>query len=368
MPTISVNLPDRSYPVRVDANCLGRYADLVQCGDVSSVCVLTHPRLAAYAELVASSFRSCGLPVAIMTIPPGEHRKTLAWAGRIYEGFVGFGLDRRSLVVPVGGGVLGDMGGFAAGTYMRGLAFAQAPTTLLAMVDASVGGKTGVDLPAGKNLVGVFHQPVAVMADVTTLSTLPTRQLRSGLAEVIKHGLIADADYLEETMASTRLILRRDPEALVRTVSGSVEIKAAVVGADERETGRRAILNFGHTIGHALECGTGYSLYSHGEAVAIGMVAASILGELLSVSDSGTTGAVVSALLTAGLPVVPSHALSADEMVEAMGRDKKTVGGSLRFVLCPRIGEAQIVDGVPADAVRETLRRLAAGQFSGGPA
>lgn len=368
MPRVSVNLADRSYHVVVEGGCLDRLAGLLPTAGTSSVCILTHPGLVRYADAVASSFIDQGVPVTTVPVPPGEHRKTLAWVGRIYESFVGAGLDRKSLVVTVGGGVIGDMGGFAAGTYMRGVAFAQAPTTLLSMVDASVGGKTGVDLPSGKNLVGVFHQPVGVVADVAALKSLPVRHVRSGLAEVIKHGVIADADYLAQTLSDMRAILGRNQDALVRTVTGSVEIKAAVVGADEREAGRRAILNFGHTIGHALESGTSYSLYSHGEAVAIGMVAAGILAEVLSVSDAATTEAIVSALLTAGLPVAPSHCLSADDMLEAMGRDKKTIGGSLRFVLCPRIGEATLVEAVPVAAVRECLRRLSAGEFAGGPA
>jgi 3-dehydroquinate synthase len=265
-------------------------------------------------------------------------------------------LDRAGLVVAVGGGVIGDVAGFAAGTYMRGVALVQAPTTLLAQADAGVGGKTGVNLPAGKNLVGVFHQPSVVLVDPVVPRTQRTRDYRSGLAEIIKHGIIRDDEFLQDLSRNMPRLLDRDVTALAAAVQRSCEIKASVVAGDETEQGLRAVLNFGHTVGHALEVATGYRALTHGEAVAIGMVGACLVGEETGMTPPKVTSVVANALEEAGLPTALPGGSDPAQLVAAMYADKKAVGGTLRFVLVRAIGEA-----VPGLAVEpETVRRALA--------
>ncbi|MCW3095516.1 MAG: 3-dehydroquinate synthase, partial [Chthonomonadaceae bacterium] len=253
------------------------------------------------------------------------------------------------------GGVLGDMVGFAAATYLRGIPFVQIPTTLLAQVDASVGGKTGVDLPQGKNLVGAFHQPSAVVIDTTTLRSLPLRELRSGLSEVIKYGIIYDKPFLTSIVNNMPGLLRRDEALLTTAIARSCEIKAEVVGQDETEQGLRAILNFGHTIGHALESVTAYRRFKHGEAIAIGMVSACLLGEEVGVTPSEVTEELCEALQRAHLPTAFPVEIEADAILAAAQRDKKTEAGRLRFVLARRVGEVFLCPDVPEAAVRAAL-------------
>jgi 3-dehydroquinate synthase len=267
------------------------------------------------------------------------------------------GLDRKSLLVTLGGGMLGDLGGFAAATYLRGIPFVQVPTTLLAQVDASIGGKTGVDLPGGKNLVGAFYQPRAVLIDICTLDTLPLRELRAGLAEVIKYGIICDETFFRRVQAQLPWLLRRDPDALTETIVRSCEIKAEVVRQDETEQGQRAILNFGHTIGHALEAVTGYRRYRHGEAISIGMVSAALIGEELGVTSPTVTEEIKAILSRAGLPIAfPSDVLFED-IQRAILRDKKTQAGKVHFVLAQQIGAVVLRGDVPMEAVRAALER-----------
>ena len=249
------------------------------------------------------------------------------------------------------------MTGFAAATYLRGVPFVQAPTTLLAQVDASVGGKTGVDLPQGKNLVGAFHQPSAVVIDTATLRTLPLRELRSGLSEVIKYGIIYDEAFLSSVVNALPALLKRDESLLTAAIARSCEIKAEVVGQDETEQGLRAILNFGHTIGHALEAVTAYRRFKHGEAIAIGMIAACLLGEEVGVTPSEVTAKVRAALQQAGLPTAFPEDIDIDSILDAAQRDKKTEAGRLRFVLARGIGDVFVSPNVPEEAVRAALAR-----------
>lgn len=279
-----------------------------------------------------------------LSIPPGEEHKTRdAWA-RLTDALLDQGFGRDSAIIALGGGVVGDVAGFVAATYQRGIPLVQVPTTLLAMVDASVGGKTGVDTPLGKNLIGAFHPPVAVLADPATLRSLPDAQFRAGLAEAVKHGFIADATYLDWIQAEAAALTARDLGALEVLIQRSVEIKAAIVGADEREAGARAILNAGHTVAHALEHVSGYQLL-HGEAVALGLVAECAMGERAGLLPAGTRDHIASLLRKLGLPARAPMRSNPVRVRQAMLRDKKNVGGEIRFALPLEIGRHAARDG-----------------------
>ncbi len=358
---LPVALGDRSYDILIEEGLLtsGRAAERVAApASGKRVVLVTHPGLAAdYAAPLQSGLQSRGFTVSLITLPPGERFKSLRTVARLYTDFLDAGLDRKSLIVAVGGGVLGDLVGFAAATYLRGVRFVQVPTTLLAQVDASVGGKTGVDLPQGKNLVGAFHQPGAVLIDPLTLRTLPARELRAGLAEVIKYGIIYDGFFFQAIVADLPALLRRDMDALSRAIARSCEIKAEVVAQDETEQGPRAILNFGHTVGHALEAVTNYRRYKHGEAVAIGMVAAALIGEEVGLTPPEVTQAITEVLKAARLPTGFPADISVEAILAAAQRDKKTQDGQLRFVLAERIGMVRFGQSVPVEAVRAALAR-----------
>ena len=321
------------------------------------VCLVTHPKLrAAYCDPIANGLASLDLAPFTALIPAGERHKTLKTIALLYDAFLEAKCDRKSLVVAIGGGVLGDMVGFAAATYLRGMDFVQIPTTLLAQVDSSVGGKTGVDLPQGKNLVGAFHQPRRVLIDPHTLDTLPLRELRSGMAEVIKYGIIYDTNLFETLEKRMETLLRLERNAVAAAIARSCEIKAEIVSQDETEQGLRAILNFGHTIGHALEAVTAYRTYKHGEAIAIGMATESWLGEVAGVTEAGTTDRIIDILQSAGLPTRWPAQISADRILQAAQTDKKTVGGTLHFALPRRIGECFVSNAITDVMVREALR------------
>lgn len=296
--------------------------------------------------------------VDLITVPPGEQEKTREQWARLTDRMLEMGCGRDTVVVALGGGVVGDLAGFTAATFMRGIPVIQLPTTLLAMVDASVGGKTAVDVPAGKNLVGAFHPPALVVADTSTLATLPAADLRSGLAEVLKHGVIADAGYLASTVEALPALTgpagTPDDASLLRTVLRSVEIKAAVVAADEREGGRRKILNFGHTLGHAVELASGYTLL-HGEAVAIGMVLESRLAERLAIAAPGTASAVADAVSRAGLPLLPPPGPARDihRLLAATRLDKKARAGVAEYALPAAVGRMAGAESGWAVAVDE---------------
>jgi 3-dehydroquinate synthase len=298
---------------------------------------------------------------AALVFPPGEPSKTRDQWARLTDALLDAGYGRDSGIVALGGGVAGDLAGFVAATYMRGLPYVQVPTSLLAMLDASVGGKTGVDTPQGKNLIGAFHPPAAVIADPRALATLPERDYRGGMAEAVKHGLIADADYFAWMEREAGALVGRDEAALTRLVRRSVEIKAEVVSRDEREAGQRAILNAGHTVAHALEHATGYGL-PHGEAVALGLVAECALAEALGLAPAGLGGRVAALLERLGLPVRLSEPLPTDRLLQAMGTDKKNRRARVRFALPRALGSMdsgeQWTREAPEAAIRQALAAI----------
>jgi 3-dehydroquinate synthase len=309
-----------------------------------------------YAAPLVKGLENAGFAVATVLIPDGESAKNLTTVRGLYTRALRAGLDRRGVVVALGGGVVGDTAGFLAATYMRGVALAQVPTTLLAMVDSAIGGKTGVDLPEGKNLVGAFWQPRRVWMDVTTLGTLPDRQWRSGMGEVIKYGLMADASFWRRLENLDPAVLRRDPAALEAVVARSVRIKADVVAADERETaGLREKLNLGHTFAHAIETVTNYRRYTHGEAVAVGLCAAARLGAALGRFPAGGVARVEALVSRWGLPARVQPALPRPKILAAMARDKKNRAGRFRFILPTGWGRVQAVEGIPAATLSRVL-------------
>ena len=351
--TISVPLGQRSYQVCIAPAGVADTAQKIAAalGKPTGVAVLVDshlgqvsPRVQPLVEALAAR-----LPcVQRLDLPAGESCKTLAAIERTCGWLAGGGYDRGAALVGIGGGATSDHTGFAAAIYLRGIAYAACPTTLLAMVDASVGGKTGVDIAAGKNLVGAFHQPRAVMADPGFLDSLPAREFAAGMAEVVKAGLIADAALLDTLEAHAAM----SPVVLAQVIEAAVRVKVEVVAADERESGRRAILNFGHTVGHAIEAASGFQLL-HGEAVSLGMVAALALGTARGVTEPGLLGRVTALLARLGLPVDVKHRLAAD-VLDRMGVDKKRVSGSVRFVLVPRPGQA-IIEGIALDELKRQL-------------
>jgi len=288
-------------------------------------------------------------------LPDGEQHKTLQTAGWVFDALVAHKMNRDAMVLALGGGVVGDIAGFAAACYQRGIGYVQIPTTLLAQVDSSVGGKTGVNHPGGKNLIGAFHQPLAVVADTDTLGTLPERELRAGLAEVIKYGCVWDPllfDWLDQNMGA---LLSRDPEALTYAIARSCEIKATVVAKDEREHHLRAILNFGHTFGHAIEAATGYNTYLHGEAVGLGMLIAADVSVHLGLIDAGARGRIRDILARAGLPIEAPR-IGVQNAVELMQMDKKVLAGQVRLVLMEKIGRAIVTSEYSHTALDAALQ------------
>jgi 3-dehydroquinate synthase len=365
--TIDVPVPGAPYQVTVGPGVLdqlGRFAGLTgrRVAIVSSG--VAHD---LYAERAAAALD--GYEVHQVTIPDGEDAKTLSTLGTVYHRLAAVNLRRGDAVVALGGGVVGDLAGFAAATWNRGVACVQVPTTLLAQVDAAVGGKTGVNLPEGKNLVGAFHQPVAVVADTATLATLPQRERIAGLGEVAKYGFIADPVVLELLETRPDAAVAGDPAVLTEIVRRSIAVKARVVAADEREAGERALLNYGHTIGHAIETVTDYARYRHGEAVAIGLVAAARLGERLGVSETGLADRTAALLSRLGLPtggvrVDPSavwDVLARDKKAtpQTDGESRRDPGHGVRFVLCRTPGDAYLADPPDRRHVDEVLRTLA---------
>ena len=346
--SITVELGERSYPIVIGGGLLGGGLDLSAYVSGPDCLVVTNETVEPlYLEALTASLTD--KQVRAISLPDGEAYKTLETVEDILDTLVEGGANRDTTVIALGGGVVGDIAGFAAASYMRGVDFIQVPTTLLAQVDSSVGGKTGVNHAAGKNLIGAFHQPRAVLIDTVTLRTLPDRELRAGLAEVIKYGAIVDADFFAWLEANIDALLARDPQALAVAIRRSCELKAAIVAEDERESGRRAILNFGHTFGHAIERCQGYGEWLHGEAVAAGMVMAA----QLSAVDNALAERIGNLLERAGLPTRPPAIAGAD-LLAAMGMDKKVQQKRLRFVQLCRLGEAFVssdYDAARLDAV-----------------
>jgi len=299
---VPVKLGPRSYRVAVGAGLLAQVGpEISRLGVGRKLALLTDPAIKAlYGEIVARSLAGAGFEVTTVLLPEGERAKTLEVAAQTWDRLLEAGLDRGSAVVALGGGAVGDLAGFVAATYMRGVHFVQLPTTLLAQVDASIGGKTAIDHPRAKNLIGAFHQPRLVLADTGALQTLPEREYRSGLAEVIKHGIVLDAAYFDEVERSAAALAKREPETLERIVAGSCRLKASVIERDEQESELRHVLNYGHTIGHAIEAVTGYARFAHGEAVSLGMVAEAGVAERLGLAATETRARQVRLLETMG--------------------------------------------------------------------
>jgi 3-dehydroquinate synthase len=347
--SITVDLGERSYPIVIGSGLLGGGFDLAEYvagGD----CLIVSNETVAPLYLEALQANLGGKAVETISLPDGEIHKTVATLEAVLDKLVGNRANRDTTLIALGGGVVGDITGFAAACYMRGVAFIQVPTTLLAQVDSSVGGKTGVNHPLGKNLIGAFHQPQIVLIDTDTLATLPERELKAGLAEVIKYGAIADAEFFTWLEANIDALLARDTEPLTYAIRRSCELKAEVVAEDEREAGRRAILNFGHTFGHAIEQCQGYGEWLHGEAVAAGMVMASMLSDI----DQEDVARLIDLLRRAGLPVKPP-AIGAAAMQEAMRMDKKVLGKQQRFVLLRQLGAAFVSADYDPDRLSLTL-------------
>jgi 3-dehydroquinate synthase len=352
---LRVSLGDRSYPILIGEGALTHVERMLPVLRQRKVALVTNVTIAKiYLERVRAQFQSHGLDVLPIVLPDGEEHKNWQTLNQVYDQLLQARAERSTTLVALGGGVVGDIGGFAAATYQRGIPFVQVPTTLLAQVDSSVGGKTAINHPLGKNMIGAFYQPRLVIADTTTLNTLPDRELSAGLAEVIKYGLIRDAEFFSWLEANVEKLLARDQAALAHAIVRSCEHKAQVVEADERETGERAQLNFGHTFGHAIESATGYGTWLHGEAVAAGMVLAAELScrmGLLKPVDVERTRALLAA---AKLPTTPP-ALGADCYLQHMGHDKKVEQGRLRLILLRRLGEAFVTAEFSHDLLAEVL-------------
>jgi 3-dehydroquinate synthase len=356
--TVRVNLAERSYDIEIGAGNLGEVGRFLAArGKVSHAILITDENVQEpHAVRVAETLVAQSVNVAIVPVPPGESSKSPDMAAALWQGLLDMGADRKTVIVAVGGGVVGDLAGFIAATYARGLRYLQVPTTLLAQVDSSVGGKTGINLPSAKNMVGAFLQPLGVLIDTATLDTLPDREYRSGLGEVIKYGVILDAELFDYLEAHAAQLVGRDPAVLVRVIARCCRLKADVVQRDEREeTGLRAVLNYGHTFAHAFETLTGYGELLHGEAVSIGMVCAARLAEVLGRVDARFVERQRRLLEVAGLPVgLP--AVDREKIVPTMMHDKKVAHGRLRLVLPNRMGYVELVEDLDPAEVRAVLR------------
>ncbi len=356
--TVSIALGERSYPIAIGTGLLGQ-ADTFAALPAASVAVIVSNTTVAplYAQQLQTALAAKYKTVHLVSLPDGEEFKTWSTLNLIFDALLQHGCDRKTVLFALGGGVVGDMTGFAAASYMRGVPFVQVPTTLLAQVDSSVGGKTGINHPLGKNMVGAFYQPLQVVCDLDSLKTLPARELSAGLAEVIKYGPIADAQFLDWIDTHMDRLLARDVPALAYAVQRSCEIKAWVVGQDEREAGLRAILNFGHTFGHAIEAGLGYGAWLHGEAVGCGMVMAAHLSQRLGLIDQALVQRLTELIRRAGLPVVGPQLCAQDNAgryLELMRVDKKAEGGEIRFVVIDGMARAAL-RSAPDALVREVI-------------
>ena len=350
--TVHVNLGDRSYDILVGSGNLDRVSACVDAlGAVSHVVIITDENVQEpHAVRVAESLTDGSVEVDLLVVEPGEPTKSADMAAGLWDGLLQLGADRKTLVMAVGGGVIGDLAGFVAATYARGVRFFQVPTSLLAQVDSSVGGKVGINLPEAKNMVGAFKQPAGVLIDIATLETLPEREYRAGLAEVVKYGVILDAEFFDYLETNVEGLLKHDTDVLIHVVERCCRLKADVVEQDEREeTGLRAVLNYGHTFAHPLETLPGYGQIVHGEAVAMGMLCASRLAERLGRINASMTERQRKLLEALGLPI-ELPVIDRDEMMTSMMHDKKVEHGKLRFVLPSRMGHVELVADIdPAD-------------------
>lgn len=353
MKTLNIDLGDRSYPIHIGSGLLGQ--DLIERHlRGPQVMVVTNEVVAPlYLDQVMEGLGA--EQKSSLILPDGEQHKNLATVEQIFDALLRHRFGRTATLVALGGGVVGDIVGFAAACYQRGIPFIQIPTTLLAQVDSSVGGKTGVNHPLGKNMIGAFYQPQAVIADIDVLNSLPERELKAGIAEVIKYGLIRDESFFRWLEEHIESLLDRRSDELVSAIETSCRNKAEVVARDERESGLRAILNFGHTFAHAIETGMGYGCYLHGEAVAIGMCQAADLSRRLGLLNPAEAERVVALIERSGLPIIPPEALDTERFLALMAVDKKNVDGALRVILLETIGRATLPRTVPLETLRATL-------------
>ena len=355
MQTLTVSLASCSYPIHIGENLLSQAELLLPHLPSKKVAVVTNTTVAAlYLAPLQTSLHRQGIDVLPIILPDGEEYKNAETLAMIYNALLTHRCERNTTILALGGGVVGDMAGFAAATYLRGVPFIQIPTTLLAQVDSSVGGKTGINHALGKNMIGAFYQPQVVLADIATLTTLPDRELRAGIAEVIKYGLIRDLPFFEWLEQNIDKLLARDTTALQYAISRSCQNKAEVVARDERESGERALLNLGHTFGHAIETGMGYGVWLHGEAVAAGTIMAADLSCRLAWLSTQDVTRIRTLFERSGLPLV-APALGEEKYLQLMGLDKKVVGGKIRFVLLKRIGQALVSGDVPQALLLQTL-------------
>ena len=361
METLEVGLGTRSYPIHIGAGILddGRlYAPYL--GSAQTAIITDRVVAPLYLGRLRQALQSVGARVTEVVIDSGEEAKRWETLDGVFDALLAGRCDRQTVVIALGGGVVGDLAGFAAAVYQRGVPFVQVPTTLLAQVDSSVGGKTAINHVRGKNMIGAFHQPLAVIADVATLGTLPEREVRAGLAEVLKHGFILDAEFVAWLEGNLEGILAGEPDALVHAIRRSCELKAGIVAADEREGGVRALLNFGHTFGHAIEAGVGYGQWLHGEAVAAGMVMAAELSARAGLVGEVEVRRLRSLVLRAGLPVAGPN-LSVERYLELMAVDKKAAGGRVRFVVLEAMGRAALRNDLDESLVRACIAACTSG-------
>jgi shikimate kinase/3-dehydroquinate synthase len=360
MQTLNVGLAERSYPIHIGSGLLSRIELLLPHIPQKRTVIVSNTTVAPlYLEQLTEGLRSGGVEVQSIILPDGEQYKSGESLNTIYDALLSARSERGTPLIALGGGVIGDITGYAAATYLRGVPFIQIPTTLLSQVDSSVGGKTGINHPLGKNMIGAFYQPRVVLADTTTLDTLPDKELRAGIAEVVKYGLIRDLPFLEWLEANIDKLLARDTAALQYAIARSCQNKAEVVGIDERESGERALLNLGHTFGHAIENGMGYGVWLHGEGVAAGTVMAADLSQRLGWLSEQDVVRVRKFFERAGLPVI-SPRLGVDKYMQMMGLDKKVAGGKIRFVLLKSLGHAVMTGEVPQALLEQTLEACCA--------
>ncbi|MEH3087359.1 MAG: 3-dehydroquinate synthase [Xylophilus ampelinus] len=356
--TVRIDLGARSYPIRIGAGLLDDPATFAGLPRAAAALIVTNTTVGPlYADRLRAALAPHHAAVHVVALPDGESHKDWPTLNRVFDALLGHGCDRRTVLYALGGGVVGDMAGFAAASYMRGVPFVQVPTTLLAQVDSSVGGKTAINHPLGKNMIGAFYQPHLVVCDLGTFATLPPREVSAGLAEIVKYGPICDMAFMEWLEARMDALRAGDPDALAHAVRRSCEIKAAVVGQDEREAGLRAILNFGHTFGHAIESGMGYGAWLHGEGVGAGMVMAATLSQRLGLVDAAFVDRLTALVARAGLPTAGPRIDAQDNAgryLQLMRLDKKSEAGDIRFVLIDGPGRA-IVRGAPDALVREVV-------------
>jgi 3-dehydroquinate synthase len=357
--TLTVELSDqRSYPIYIGQNLLSDSDSLLPHISGRQVCIVTNETVAPlYLQRVESLLG--GYHVSVVVLPDGESHKSLATINLIYDCLLSDRHNRTTTIIALGGGVVGDMAGYAAATYQRGVNFIQIPTTLLSQVDSSVGGKTGVNHPLGKNMIGAFHQPQCVIIDTDALKTLPLRELSAGMAEVIKYGLLCDSDFYQWIETNIKSLMAIDESMIVEAIARSCQNKARIVSLDEREGGVRALLNLGHTFGHAIETAQGYGVWLHGEAVAVGMLIAVQLSALMDDVDGDEVDRLRALLNLANLPVVIPVGMSAEQFLDLMSLDKKVIDGALRLILLKAVGQAVVTDQAPVALITKAIENCA---------